>query len=84
VRTTITLDADTAALVDKRMREQGVSFKQAVNDAIRAGLAPPARRRPFRTPSRKLGLPAVSLDRALALAGALEDEELTRKLQLGK
>jgi hypothetical protein len=82
VRTTVTLDPDTAALVQRRMREHGVSFKQALNDAIRAG----ARREepPFRTETASLGTPAVNLDRALQLAGELEDEELIRKSRLGK
>ena len=40
VRTTITLDPDTELLVKRAMRERGISFKEAVNDAIRAGLAP--------------------------------------------
>ena len=38
MRTTVTLDADTELLVRRRMRERGISFKQALNDAIRAGL----------------------------------------------
>ena len=84
MRTTVTLDPDTAALLDKRMREQGVTFKQALNDAVRAGLGPTGRARRFRTPARKLGLPSVNLDRALALASELEDEELVRKQRLGK
>jgi len=38
VRTTVTLDPDTRLLVERSMRERGLSFKQAVNEAIRAGL----------------------------------------------
>jgi hypothetical protein len=30
-----------------------------------------------------MGLPSVSLDRALALAGELEDEELIRRMRSG-
>jgi hypothetical protein len=83
MRTTVTLDPDTAALVQQRMKERGVSFKVAINDAIREGLAPNPRQ-PFRTPSRSMGLPTVNLDKALQLAGQLEDEEIIRKLRLGK
>lgn len=83
VRTTVTLDDDTAALVQRRMREQRVSFKQALNDAIRAG-APDDGRPPFRTATTDLGTPAVDLDRALRLAGDLEDDELVRRAQVGK
>ena len=85
MRTTVTLDPDTLALIRRRMEDEGVSFKQAVNDAIRAGLARPRKRgRPFRTSTAAMGLPAVNLDRALELAGSLEDEELIRKARLGK
>lgn len=83
MRTTVTLDPDTAALVQRRMREHGVSFKQALNDAIRAGMSS-GTAATFRTATARLGTPAVQLDRALQLAAELEDEELTRKSRLGK
>lgn len=83
MRTTITLDPDTAALVDKRMRERGVSFKQAVNDAIRDGLTDRAAE-PFRTRTASMGMPSVNLDKAIQLAAELEDDELVRKMRLGK
>lgn len=84
VRTTITLDPDAEALVRRQMRERGVSMKTAVNDALRAALTSDPRRAPFRTPTADLGLPTVNLDRALALAAELEDEELVRKQRVGK
>lgn len=85
MRTTVTLDPDTEALVRRDMRERGVPFKVAVNDAIRAGLAPATRAaRPFRTAAADLGTPAVNLDRALQLAADLEDDEALRKMRLGK
>ena len=84
MRTTVTLDPDTEALVRKRMRDRGVSFNQALNDAIREGLAPPARKKRFRTATADLGVPAVTLDRALQLAADLEDEEPVRRMRAGK
>ena len=84
MRTTVTLDTDTEALVRRRMRERGVSFKVALNDAIREGLTGRRARPEFRTPTHNLGQPTVNLDRALQLAGELEDEELLRKQRLGK
>lgn len=84
MRTTITLDSDTEALIRKRMRERGVSFKQAVNDAIRESGGKGSTRTAFRTRSTRMGLPSVNLDRALALAAELEDEELVRKLRVRK
>ena len=83
MRTTVTLDPDTAALIEQRMRERGVSFKQALNDAIRAGAAP-ATVEPFRTQVADLGTPSVNLDRALQVAAELEDDELVRRMRLGK
>lgn len=79
VRTTVTLDPDTDAIVRRLMREGGLTFKAALNEAIRAGAAP-ARRRAFRTPTYQMGQPAVPLEKALRLAGELEDEELLRKI----
>lgn len=38
MRTTLTLDPDVAALLKKRVAKGDVSFKQAVNDAMRRGL----------------------------------------------
>lgn len=38
VRTTVTLDADTERLLRKAMRERNVTFKAALNDAVRRGL----------------------------------------------
>jgi hypothetical protein len=80
MRTTITLDPDTEALVKRLMRERGLSFKEAVNHAIRRGLAPEPSE-PRRTPTFRMGLdPALPWDKALQLAGLLEDEELARRL----
>lgn len=83
MRTTVTLDPDTAALISRRMRERGISFKQALNEAIRAGAGEEGEAR-FRTGTAPLGVPAVSLDRALQVAAELEDEELVRKIRVGK
>ncbi len=84
MRTTVTLDADSEALIRKRMRERGTSFKQTLNEVIREGLGGEASAGAFRTPTANLGLPAVSLDRALQLAAELEDEEQIRKMRVGK
>lgn len=85
MRTTVTLDPDTAALIRARMSERGLTFKQALNEAIRAGIgSAEARREPFRGETADLGVPTVNLDRALQLAAGLEDDELLRRNRLGK
>jgi hypothetical protein len=83
MRTTVTLDPDTEQLVRRRMAEQQVSFKQALNDAIREGAERQGPARPFTTQARSLGTPTVSLDRALRLAAELEDDELVRRADRG-
>jgi hypothetical protein len=83
VRTTVTLDPDTEQLIRQRMKDRKISFKQALNDAIRES-ARQGERPAFETPSRSMGVPLVNLDKALALAGELEDEELLRKMRSGR
>jgi len=86
MRTTVTLDPDVAAKLREIMRERGISFKAALNDAIRGGLnmgSQPSRR--FRVRARPLGArPGINLDKALTLAGEMEDTESLRKLELRK
>lgn len=86
MRTTITLEPDVAAKLRALARERGISFKEAVNSVLRRGLADgEPGSRPFVVESRPLGLRAgIDLDKALRLAGELEDEETARKLELRK
>ena len=84
MRTTVTLDADTEQIVRRRMRERNVSFKQALNDAIRSGAAqsaPPTE--VFRTQTAAMGASAVNLDRALQVVADLEDDELIHRMRRG-
>lgn len=83
MRTTVTLDPDVEQIVRRRMRERGQSFKEALNDAVREGALAPGRRSRFQTETAAMGEPTVSLDRALQLAGELEDEELIRRMRAG-
>jgi predicted transcriptional regulator len=86
MRTTVTLDEDVAAKLKRTARERGVSFKVALNDAVRDGLQAqtrPARR--YRVQARTMGVrPGVNLDKALRLASELEDEEILRKIAVRK
>ena len=84
MRTTVTLDPDTEALVRRLMGERGVSFKQALNDAIRAGAPERLTASPLAFRTWDMGTPAVPLDKALRFAGELEDAEIIRKLAIGK
>jgi hypothetical protein len=87
MRTTVTLDPDVAAKLKEETRKRGISFKEALNSSVRRGLARgEAEPRPYRLPPpHRMGArPGVNLDKALQLAGELEDAETMRKLQLGK
>jgi hypothetical protein len=77
----VTLDPDTAELLRRRMHERHITFKEALNDAIRTGLGQPARSEPFRTRTRSMGTSAVNLDRALQIAAEIEDDELIRRMR---
>ena len=77
----MTLEEDVAAKVERFRAQHSLSFKEALNELLRRAL-PPSQEHD--TPTFGLGEPRLDLDRALALAGALEDEELARKLALRK
>ncbi|MHB8620626.1 MAG: ribbon-helix-helix domain-containing protein [Chloroflexota bacterium] len=84
MRTTVTLDPDVETLINTAMREREVSFKEAVNEAIRAGLAPQPGTA-FHQRTFAMGFRAdISYDKALQIAAALENQELLHKLALGK
>jgi hypothetical protein len=84
MRTTVTLDPDTRLLVERVMRERGLSFKEAVNAAIRAGLADSPREGRSYTSPRELGPARVELTKALDVAERLEDDALARRLAEGR
>jgi hypothetical protein len=85
MRTTMTLDPDVYSLLQKVMQERGLSLKQAVNDLLRSALGSERPTAPFRTPTFHMGFdPTIPMDKALRLAGELEDEELVRKLAVRK
>ncbi len=59
MRTTVTLDDDVAAAIDRLRRERGVGVSEAVNELVRSGLSEsgkPGRRRSFRQRTARLGL----------------------------
>jgi hypothetical protein len=88
VRTTLTIDDGIARALKDLARRSGKPFKQVVNETLRAGLGATGARRPkpYRVKPAALGgvFPGVSLDKALALADAIEDQELAAKMQLRK
>lgn len=82
----MTLDPDVESLLRKAMRERGISFKDALNQAVRSGLAGKSGAgRKYRLRTFRMGFrPEIPLDKALSLAAAMEDEEIARKLSVRK
>ncbi len=83
MRTTVTLDSDTDAIVRRLMRERKLTFKQALNAAIRTG-GPDSTRPAFYTRTFDMGEASIDIDKASHFAAQLEDEEIIRKLELRK
>lgn len=59
MRTTLTLEKDVAAMLERLRKARGGKLKDLVNEALREGLkrsaTPPKRRKDFRTESADLG-----------------------------
>ena len=87
MRTTVTLDPDVERLIRDAMRQRAISFKEALNEAARIGLGGKRLQgaRKFAQKSFRMGqAQEFRWDKALAVADAIEDEELSRKLTLRK
>jgi hypothetical protein len=88
MRTTLTIDDGIARALKDLAHRSNKSFKQVVNETLRAGLSAPAARRNKRYKVKPAALggvsPGINLDKALALADAIEDQELAAKMQLRK
>jgi len=89
VRTTLTIEDRIARDLTRLAHRSGKSFKAVVNETLRAGLqaereGPKPKRYRLRPASLGGVRKGINLDKALALADSLEDEELLRKAELRK
>ena len=86
MRTTVTLDPDVQVLLKKAMRDSDRSFKQALNDSVRAALLGAARKAPapYQQPTFNMGPPLVDLTKANSLAAELEDQALIARMAAGR
>ena len=77
-----------ASVPRDRARTESASLTRMLNRTLRLGLAAPRKqtenRRPFKQNTFRMGAQRVGIDKALALAAALEDEEIARKMSLRK
>lgn len=88
MRSTVRIDDDLMLELKQRARDESVSLTRMLNRTLRAGLFRAERQgeraTPFRQQRVAMGRPRVDIDRALAFAARLEDEEVARKLSLRK
>ena len=88
MRTTLTIDDEIARALKELAHRSNKPFKQVVNETLRAGLSTAGTRRSKRYKVKPAALggvsPGIDLDKALALADAIEDQELATKMQLRK
>lgn len=88
MRTTVRLDDELLEQLKARARKENLSLTRLLNRALRDGLRAPKAvgpgKRRFKQKTHAMGAPKVDLNKALALAAALEDEEILRELSLGK
>ena len=84
MRTTLRIDDDLLDRLKARALAEKVSLTRIINRVIKAGLAsgsaPTRRRQPYRERVHAMGAPRLALDKALALAAVLEDDEIAREL----
>jgi hypothetical protein len=90
MRTTVEIDDDLIRRLREQAHRDGTSLREKLNAALCKGLAAGhgARTpRRYKCPSLAMGhpvAPTIDLDKALSIAGALEDAEVARELELGK
>ena len=74
MRTTVTLDDDVAAAIDRLRRERSLGLSEAVNALVRAGLTVRRDPSPFRQRTASLGVTVdvTNVGEALEQLGELE------------
>ena len=85
MRTTVDIDPELLRRLRNEAHRKREPFKQVLNRVLRRGLeSRPASAGRYRCPTFSLGpaAPGARLDKALGIAAALEDEEITRELEL--
>jgi len=88
MRSTFRIDDDLLEELREQAHREKVSLTRLLNRVLRSGLqakpglAPQHRR--YREETHAMDAPRADLRKALALAAALEDEEIVRKMTLRK
>jgi ribbon-helix-helix CopG family protein len=78
MRTTLTIEDDIAAQLERLRRKDDASLKDLINEALRRGLqtmdARPKKKKPFKTRAFDLGEPLINLDNIAEALAYLEGE----------
>ncbi len=79
MRTTLTIDDDLAAILERLRRDRNANLKDIVNEALRRGLhnmeAVSKPRKPFRTKSVDAGAPLIrNIDNVAEVIAIIEGE----------
>ena len=84
MKSEVRIDDDLVAELKSRARIEQMSVTRTLNRVIRAGLAASSRpcgeREWYEEATVQMGRPRVEIDKALALAAALDDEEIIREM----
>jgi hypothetical protein len=87
MRTTIRVDDELLLSLKEEARRQNISLARLLDRTLRAGMEasrePRRPKRRYREQTHAMGAPSLSLDKALALAATLEDNETVRKTSIG-
>jgi Ribbon-helix-helix protein, copG family len=79
MRTTLTIDDDVAAELERLRRARDASLRDLINDALRRGLremaAPAKKRKPFRTRTFNMGKPRIDIDNVAEALAFAEGED---------
>lgn len=79
MRTTLTIDDDVAAVLERLRKTRDASLKDVINEALRRGLkemsARPKPREPIRTRSVDLGRPLIDVSNAAEALAIAEGED---------
>ena len=82
MRTTVTLEADTEALIREEAARRGISFKVVLNEAVRAALRPRSVKAEV-TPLFVAPFPSVLMEANFnRLAAEWEDEDTVREMTI--
>ena len=88
MRSTVRIDDDLMMEIKERARRENVSLTRMLNRVLREGIQVSRERRSnksrYREKTIAMGIPRADLDKALALAADIEDEEILRKMTLKK